>query len=163
MTTVCRCRDAYPERLRDLADPPAVLHVLGSVAALQSEDAIAVVGARRASSYGLEVARALGRGLSAARVPVVSGLALGVDSAAHAGALEAAGSTVGVLAASAHVAYPARGWRLHAAVAERGAVISELPPGAAGASAGASSPATASSPRSAPRRSSSRPPSAPAR
>ncbi len=57
----------------------------------QSEDAIAVVGARRASSYGLEVARALGRGLSAARVPVVSGLALGVDSAAHAGALEARG------------------------------------------------------------------------
>ena len=130
LKTVCRCRDAYPERLRDLADPPAVLHVLGSVSALQSEDAIAVVGARRASSYGLEVARALGRGLSAARVPVVSGLALGVDSAAHAGALEAAGSTIGVLAASAHVAYPARGWRLHAAVAERGAVISEMPPGA---------------------------------
>jgi DNA processing protein len=127
---VCRCDDAYPERLLDLADPPAVLHVLGSVAALTGEDAIAVVGARRASSYGLEVARALGRGLSAARVPVVSGLALGVDSAAHAGALEAPGSTVGVLAASAHVAYPARGWRLHAAVAKRGAVISELPPGA---------------------------------
>jgi DNA processing protein len=130
LTTVCRCGEAYPERLRDLADPPAVLHVLGSVAALEGEDAIAVVGARRASSYGLEVARALGRGLSAACVPVVSGLALGVDSAAHAGALEAPGSTVAVLAASAHVAYPARGWRLHAAVAERGAVVSELPPGA---------------------------------
>jgi DNA processing protein len=132
LVIVCRCRDDYPERLRDLADPPAVLHVLGSVAALVSEDAIAVVGARRASSYGLEVARALGRGLSAARVPVLSGLALGVDSAAHAGALEAPGGTVGVLAASAHVAYPARGWRLHAAVAKRGAVISELPPGAEG-------------------------------
>ena len=62
-------------------------------------------------------------------MPVVSGLALGIDSAAHAGALEAPGSTIGVLAASAHVAYPARGWRLHAAVAARGAVISELPPG----------------------------------
>ncbi len=61
---------------------------------------------------------------------MVSGLALGVDSAAHAGALEAAGRTVGVLAGSAHVPYPARGFRLHAAVAGRGAVISEMPPGA---------------------------------
>ena len=91
LVTVCRCRDAYPERLRDLADPPAVLHVLGDPGALADDDGVAVVGARRASSYGLEVARALGRGLSAARVPVVSGLALGVDSAAHAGALEAPG------------------------------------------------------------------------
>jgi DNA processing protein len=130
LTTLCRCRDVYPERLRDLADPPAVLHVLGDADVLGDQERIAVVGARRASSYGLEVARALGRGLSAARVPVVSGLALGIDSAAHAGALEAAGTTVGVLAASAHVAYPARGWKLHAAVAARGAVISEMPPGA---------------------------------
>ncbi|HEY6890814.1 MAG TPA: DNA-processing protein DprA [Solirubrobacter sp.] len=127
---VCRCRDEYPGSLRDLDDPPAVIHILGRPSALEAEDAIAVVGARRASSYGLEVARALGRGLSAARVPVVSGLALGVDSEAHYGALEASGSTIAVLAASAHVAYPARGWKLHAAVAERGAVISEMPPGA---------------------------------
>ena len=91
---------------------------------------MAVVGARRASSYGLEVARSLGRGLSAAHVTVVSGLALGVDSEAHAGALEASGRTIGVLAGSAHTAYPVRGWRLHAAVARRGAVVSEMPPGA---------------------------------
>ena len=125
---VCHCREEYPARLRDLADPPAVLHVLGSLTA--QDEAIAVVGARRASSYGLEVATALGRGLSAARVPVVSGLALGVDSAAHAGALQAPGQTIAVLAASAHVAYPARGRQLHAAVAARGAVVSEMPPGA---------------------------------
>ncbi|HEX6020997.1 MAG TPA: DNA-processing protein DprA [Solirubrobacter sp.] len=130
LTTVCRCRDAYPERLLDLADPPAVVHVLGDPGALAIEDGVGVVGARRASPYGLEIARALGRGLSAAGVPVVSGLALGIDSAAHAGALEAPGLTVGVLAASAHIPYPVRGWRLHAAVAERGAVISEMPPGA---------------------------------
>jgi DNA processing protein len=130
LKVVCRCHDAYPARLRDLADPPAVIHVFGSVAALEGEDGVAVVGARRASSYGFEVARALGRGLSAALVPVVSGLALGVDSEAHAGALEAPGTTIAVLAASAHIAYPARGRRLHAAVAARGAVISEMPPGA---------------------------------
>jgi DNA processing protein len=129
LTTVCGCRDAYPARVRDLADPPAVLHVLGDLSALHDECGVAIVGARRASTYGLEVAQALGRGLSAAGVSVVSGLALGIDSAAHAGALTAPGRTVGVLAASAHVAYPAGGWRLHAAVAARGAVVSELPPG----------------------------------
>jgi DNA processing protein len=125
--TVCRCREDYPAPLRDLADPPAVVHGLGALD--PQEESIAVVGARRASSYGLEVAAALGRGLSAARVTVVSGLALGVDSAAHDGALQAPGRTIGVLAGSAHAAYPRRGWRLHAAVAERGAVVSEMPPG----------------------------------
>jgi DNA processing protein len=130
LTTVCRCRDAYPERLRDLADPPAVLHVLGELDALDAADAVAVVGARRASTYGLEIARALGRGLSTAGVAVVSGLALGVDSAAHDGALSAAGRTVAVLAGSAHVAYPMSGFRRHADVAARGAVVSEMPPGA---------------------------------
>lgn len=130
LVTVCRCRDAYPEPVRDLADPPAVLHVLGDPGALRATEGVAVVGARQASSYGLDVARALGRGLSVARVPVVSGLALGIDSAAHAGALDAPGITLGVLAGSAHAAYPMRGWRLHAAVAAHGAVVSEMPPGA---------------------------------
>ena len=149
--------------LRDLADPPAVLHVRGDPAALQAEEAVAVVGARQASSYGIEIARALGRGLSAARVPVVSGLALGVDSAAHDGALEAPGPTIGVLAGSAHIAYPARGWRLHAAVAR--ARRGDLRAAARGRrrTAGASSPATGSSRRSARSRSWCRPPSAPAR
>jgi DNA processing protein len=130
LTTVCRCQDEYPERLRDLADPPAVLHVLGDPGALADAEGVGVVGARRASGYGLDVARALGRGLSAADVTVVSGLALGIDSAAHAGALEAPGRTIAVLAGSAHVAYPTRGRLLHAAVAARGAVVSEMPPGA---------------------------------
>jgi DNA processing protein len=129
LVTVCRCRDAYPEPLRALADPPAVLHVLGDPGVLAPADRVSVVGARRASTYGLDVARAIGRGLSIARVPVVSGLAMGIDSAAHAGALSGPGTTIGVLAGSAHVAYPASGWRLHAAVASRGAVVSELPPG----------------------------------
>ncbi|MDA0141240.1 DNA-processing protein DprA [Solirubrobacter deserti] len=130
LVTVCRCRDEYPERLRDLADPPAVLHILGDPAVLKDTDGVGVVGARRASTYGIDVARALGRGLSAAEVTVVSGLAMGIDSAAHAGALEGPGRTIGVLAASAHIPYPPRGRLLHTAVAERGAVISEMPPGA---------------------------------
>ena len=94
-----RCAAAYPPRLRALPDPPAVLHVVGDPAALTVTDGVAVVGARRATGYGLEVARALGRGLSLAGVPVVSGLALGVDAAAHQGALEGHGRPIAVLAA----------------------------------------------------------------
>ena len=89
--TICRCRPDYPPRLRALDNPPAVLHVLGGLdrlLELAAGDPVAIVGARRASRYGLEVAFALGRGLGAASVGVVSGMALGVDSAAHAGALE---------------------------------------------------------------------------
>ncbi len=130
LVTVCRCSATYPAPVRELADPPAVLHVLGDPGVLGAGDAASVVGARQASSYGIDVARAIGRGLSAARVPVVSGLALGIDSAAHAGALTAPGVTIGVLAGSAHVPYPLRSTHLHAAVAARGAIVSELPPGA---------------------------------
>jgi DNA processing protein len=126
---VCRCSEAYPPRLRALPDPPAVLHVLGDPAALSMPEAVAIVGARRATSYGLDVSRALGRGLSRAGVPVVSGLALGIDAAAHEGALEATARPVAVLAAAPNVPYPSRNRSLHAAVAKRGAVISELPPG----------------------------------
>lgn len=88
LTAACRCSDGYPERLRELADPPAVLHVAGHPEALEQTDSVAIVGARRGTSYGLEVSRALGRGLTAAGVSVVSGMAMGVDSAAHVGALE---------------------------------------------------------------------------
>ncbi len=129
LSVLCRCSARYPGRLGELADPPAVLHVLGDPAALADPDGAAVVGARRGTPYGLEVARALGRGLSAAGVSVVSGLALGVDAAAHAGALEAAGPTVGVLAGGADVPYPAMHRRLYERVAARGCVVSELPPG----------------------------------
>ena len=128
---VCRCSEAYPARLRALPDPPAVLHVLGDPDALDVPDAVAIVGARRATSYGLDVSRTLGRGLSRAGVPVVSGLALGIDAAAHEGALDGpgAGRPVAVLAAAPDVPYPQRNRVLHAAIARHGAVVSELPPG----------------------------------
>jgi DNA processing protein len=130
LTVVCRCDAAYPARLRDLADPPAVLHVAGSLPPPEADDAVAIVGARRATPYGIEVSRALGRGLSAAGVPVVSGLALGVDSSAHTGALEAGGGRVAaVLASGADVPYPPSKRRLYAEVVRRGCVLSEMPPG----------------------------------
>jgi DNA processing protein len=107
-----------------------VLHVAGDPGALERTASVAIVGARRGTSYGLEVARALGRGLAGGGVPVVSGMAMGVDSAAHIGALEhATARPVAVLAGSADVAYPSSRRRLHEQLIERGCVVSELPPG----------------------------------
>jgi DNA processing protein len=127
LSAVCRCSQAYPEGLRDLPDPPAVVHVLGR---LPAGDGISIVGARRATAYGLEVGRGLGRSLAASGLTVVSGMALGIDSAAHEGALEAAaGVTVAVMASGADRCYPARKAALHRQIAARGAVVSEMPPG----------------------------------
>lgn len=134
LTVVCLHHPGeYPERLLDLPDPPATLHVAGRAPRareLWSSPAVAVVGARRATSYGLEVARGLGRGLATCGVTVVSGLALGVDAAAHEGALEGGGATIAVMAGGADVPYPASKRGLHAQVAAAGAVLAELPPGA---------------------------------
>jgi DNA processing protein len=129
LAAICRCDPAYPERLHDLADPPAVVHVAGDPYCIGLPGSVAVVGARRATPYGLTIARELGCGLSAAGVTVVSGLALGVDSAAHAGALEGAASPVAVLAGGADRPYPASKRQLYAAVRAAGAVVSEMPPG----------------------------------
>jgi DNA processing protein len=140
LTPVCRHDERYPARLADLADAPAVLHVAGDPARLSayaggaaggegSVPAVAVVGARRASATGLEVAQALGRGLAAAGVTVVSGLALGVDAAAHAGALAAEGPTLAVLGGGADVPYPQRSRHLYRELVERHCVVSEMPPG----------------------------------
>ena len=91
--------------------------------------AVAIVGARRAGVDGLQVARGLGRGLAAAGVTVISGMALGIDSAAHAGALEVGGPTIAVLAGGADVAYPASKRALHRELVRGQAAISEMPPG----------------------------------
>jgi DNA processing protein len=138
LEAVCHHDDAYPARLRDLADAPAALFVAGGLERLvdlvggtldDGPPAVAIVGTRRASADGLEVGASLGRGLAAAQVTVVSGMALGVDSAAHAGAVATTGRTVAVLAGGADVPYPPTKARLYARIAERGCVISELPPG----------------------------------
>jgi DNA processing protein len=138
LQAACRHDPAYPARLLDLDDAPAVLFVAGGTERLrglaggdlqQGPRAVAVVGTRRASPDGLEVARALGRGLAAAGVTVVSGMALGVDSAAHAGALEASRRTVAVLAGGADVPYPPSKAGLHRRIVEHGCVVAELPPG----------------------------------
>jgi len=135
---VCRHSPRYPPRLRTGPGEPAVLHVAGDVDRLgerlggeehEEVPTVAVVGTRHASAEGLEMARALGRGLARARVTVVSGMALGIDSAAHAGALAAPGPTVAVLAGGADVPYPPSKAALHARIRAEHCVVSEMPPG----------------------------------
>jgi DNA processing protein len=138
VTPVCRHDAAYPARLRTGPGAPAVLHVAGDPARLEAlvggdvhdgAPAAAIVGTRRASPEALEVATALGRGLAAAGVTVVSGMALGVDSAAHQGALDAGGPTVAVLACGPERPYPASKRALHRRLVAERLVVSELPPG----------------------------------
>ena len=133
LDSLCPHAGAYPDQLRDAADAPAALYFGGRaelLAALAAERPVAIVGSRRASPYGLEVARTLGCELAAAGVPVVSGMAFGVDAAAHEGALLARGPTVAVMPSGADVAYPRSKRGLHRRLRERALVLSEMPPGA---------------------------------
>jgi len=128
----CRHGDLYPDPLRDAADAPWTLIGRGSpklLEGLEPFETVTIVGARRATSYGREIARELGRELAAAGMTVVSGLAFGIDGCAHRGALDA-GRTIAVLGCGPDVAYPASHRSLWRRICEVGLVISELPPGA---------------------------------
>jgi DNA processing protein len=128
---ICRCARRYPPRLLDLDNPPAVLHIAGDTRwfdLIVEQELVAVVGARRASSYGIEVARSLSLRLGVAGVPVLSGMALGIDSAAHRGALDGGHPTLAVLPGPAEKPYPRGKHKLHREIREQGAVISEIPP-----------------------------------
>jgi len=118
----------YPRALADLPDAPPVLWALGDVGLL-NRPAVAMVGARNASSLGLRMARRLGQGLAAAGFTVVSGLARGIDAEAHAAALEGEASTVAVMAGGVDVIYPPENAGLAAEIAAKGCRISEHPPG----------------------------------
>lgn len=120
--------EAFPAALRRIADPPQALHVFGTLAEAD-RNAVAVVGARRASPYGVAVAEWLGRELARSGVTVVSGLARGIDAAAHRGALEAGGRTIAVLGCGVDVVYPPEHAPLARAIAGAGALLSEYPPG----------------------------------
>jgi DNA processing protein len=129
---VCRCDPAYPALLWRVPGRPAVLYIAGSAERfleLASADPVAIVGTRRPTPYGVDVARMLGRGVSASGLTVVSGLAIGVDRAAHEGALEAGARTISVLAGSAAEASPKANSGVYARIVRGGAVISELGPG----------------------------------
>src|SRR6185369_3703558 len=119
---------AYPAALTTIADPPPVLWTRGRVAAL-SVPAVAIVGSRAASPYALAVAEKLAGDLAACGLSVISGLARGVDSAAHRGALASDGVTVAVLGSGVDVMYPREHATLAATIEVDGALVSELVPG----------------------------------
>ena len=119
----------YPERLLDLPDPPPCLFIRGRPPLGPADVAISVVGARACSPYGREVAEGIGAGVAAAGVTVVSGAAIGIDGAAHRGALRVGGPTVAVLGSGIDTAYPPRHRGLIERIAREGSVVSEYPPG----------------------------------
>lgn len=119
----------YPERLRNIPDPPVVLYVWGRLPAVDEHPTFAIVGTRKASAYGLRMASMLGGELARDGAIVVSGLADGCDSAAMDAALRAGGETVGVLGTAIDVVYPAKNRALFEQVKTRGAIVGEYPPG----------------------------------
>jgi len=128
----CRHGQLYPEGLRDADDAPWALVGRGDPAlidGLEPHGAVTIVGARRATSYGREIARELGRELARAGMVVVSGMAFGIDGCAHRGALDG-GRTIAVLGCGPDIAYPASHRGLWRQISESGVVVSELPPGA---------------------------------
>jgi len=116
----------YPPLLRAIYDPPALLYVRGN---LPQQEAIAVVGSRRATETSRRVTREICTELASRGVTIVSGLARGVDSAAHEGALEGKGTTVGVLGCGIDRVYPPENARLFHRILEKGSILSEYPPG----------------------------------
>ena len=119
----------YPARLKMIADPPPFLYVKGGLGD-QDERAVAVVGSRSASEYGLRVTGDLSRGLASLGFTIVSGMARGIDAAAHEAALEAGGRTVAVLGSGIDVIYPPEHEQLYQRICGQGAVVSELSMGA---------------------------------
>ena len=126
---VCREDADYPAWLRRIYESPPLLWVAGRLRAEEGPSSVAIVGARGATPRGLAFARMLACELASAGLTVVSGLARGIDTAAHQGALEAGGRTVAVLGSGLDRVYPQENAPLARRIAQEGAVVSEFPPG----------------------------------
>ncbi len=120
-----RHADEYPKSLEDLSSPPEQVFALGDAAMLQPP-LVSIVGTRDATSYGLRITRLLAGALARAGVSIVSGMARGIDAAAHRAALEAGGRTIAVLGTGIDVPYPANHRELHCLLSERALVVSEF-------------------------------------
>ncbi len=129
MALICACDPDYPARLRRLLGPPAVLHVAGGMRRfldLTQTDPVAIVGTRSPTLYGTDVASRLARGVSVSGMTVVSGMAFGIDAAAHRGALAGGGRTIAVLPGDAAVPYPKHNRQLYNQILRNSVVVSEL-------------------------------------
>ncbi|MGH8600204.1 MAG: DNA-processing protein DprA [Burkholderiales bacterium] len=118
----------YPQRLLETPDPPTVLYGRGRVETL-NRPALAIVGSRNATAQGIETAEEFARSLSRAGLAIISGLALGIDAAAHRGGLDGASGTVAVIGTGIDIVYPARNRELAHAITESGMLVSEFPLG----------------------------------
>lgn len=118
----------YPASLLEIPDPPTLLYVRGDPALL-ARPGLAVVGSRNATPQGAQTAEAFARAIAGRGLTIISGLALGIDAAAHRGALAAGGATVAVIGTGADRVYPARNRELALAIAGHGAIVSEFPLG----------------------------------
>ena len=128
VTLLCWDDPLFPPLLKEISDPPPILYVLGSPQLL-STPGIAMVGARAASSYGLQMAERLAMELARHDLVITSGFALGIDTAAHRGALAAGGKTIAVMGCGLDIVYPSQNKKLHEQIAAHGAIISETPLG----------------------------------
>ena len=118
--------DEYPENLKNIYDPPPVLYVKGELLP-EDAQAIAIVGSRKASDYGLKAADRIAARLAEMGITIVSGMALGIDSAAHRGALMSSGRTIAVFGCGLKYVYPMTNYNLSRDIIERGALVSEYP------------------------------------
>lgn len=118
----------YPPLLKEIYDPPFLLYVKGEIEVLHTP-CVAIVGTRRASFYGMKTATRLAQGLAEAGITVVSGLARGIDTAAHKGALQARGKTIAILGCGLDIVYPPENKKIYAEIMQQGAIISEFPLG----------------------------------
>ena len=118
---------AYPQSLRQLSDKPLVLYVKGELP--QANYALAIVGSRRCSEYGVRAAGYFAKAMTREGIPIISGGAKGIDTAAHEACLQAGGVTVAVLGCGLDIVYPSENARLFARIAEQGALVTEYPPG----------------------------------
>lgn len=128
ITLLCWDDPLFPPLLKEISDPPSILYVLGSPQLLSSPG-IAMVGARAASSYGLQVAERLAGEMARQDMVITSGFAMGIDTAAHRGALAAGGKTIAVMGCGLDIIYPGQNKKLHAQIAGQGAIVSEYPLG----------------------------------
>ncbi len=120
--------EAYPRALLEIPDPPSLLYVRGNPAKLL-EPGLAIVGSRNATPQGLQTAEVFAKALAGHGLSIVSGLALGIDAAAHRGALAAGGSTIAVIGTGIDRLYPARNKELALTIAQQGVIVSEFPLG----------------------------------
>ncbi|MBP7175858.1 MAG: DNA-processing protein DprA [Thermoclostridium sp.] len=119
--------ESYPHLLKSICDPPVCLYVRGKI--FNEEPCVGVVGSRKASGYGLSAAKRISCELSQFHICVVSGMARGIDTAAHLGALQAGGRTIAVFGCGLDIVYPPENKKLMERIAEKGALVSEYPPG----------------------------------